>query len=79
MVVTVRLHTVLRRETPEGVVDRVALDLPDRSTVADALAQLGIGQQGQGILLVLNGRIVKRDHVLADSDELRLIPAVSGG
>lgn len=79
MVVTVRLHTVLRRETPEGVIDRIALNLPDRSTVADALAQLGVGQQGQAILLVVNGRVVKRDHVLSDSDELRLIPAVSGG
>jgi len=79
MRVTVRLHTVLRRETPQGVVDRVVLDLPEKATVADALSELGIGQKGESILLVVNGRIVKRDHILADNDELRLIPAVSGG
>ena len=79
MKVTVRLHTVLRRETPQGVVDRVALDLPEGATVADALSELGVGQKGESILLVVNGRIVQRNHVLADHDELRLIPAVSGG
>lgn len=79
MRVTVRLHTVLRRETPQGVVDRVVLDLPEKATVADALSELGIGQKGESILLVVNRRIVKRDHILADNDELRLIPAVSGG
>jgi sulfur carrier protein ThiS len=79
MKVTVRLHTVLRRETPQGVVDRVVLDLPEKSTVADALSELGIGQKGESILLVVNGRIVKRNHILEQNDELRLIPAVSGG
>jgi sulfur carrier protein ThiS len=79
MVVTVRLHTILRRETPEGIVDRLQLELPKDTTIAAVLRQLEIGLRGESILLVLNGRIVKPEQTLADGDELRLVPAMSGG
>jgi sulfur carrier protein ThiS len=79
MVVTVRLHTVLRRKTPEGIVDRLELDLPPGATVADVLNALEIGPRRENILLVVNGRIVKPDHALDRGDEVRLIPAMSGG
>jgi sulfur carrier protein ThiS len=79
MVVTVRLHTILRRQTPEGIVDRLMLDLDPGTTVAAVLEQLGIQLEGESILLVLNGRFVAPEVALADGDELRLVPAISGG
>jgi sulfur carrier protein ThiS len=79
MVVTVRLHTVLRRHTPEGTVDRLTLDLADGATVATVLDHLGIRVTGDLILLVLNGRLVSPEQALADGDDLRLVPAISGG
>jgi len=79
MVVTVRLHTILRRETPEGVVDRLKLDLPAGATIQSLVERLEIKLRGEAILLVVNGKIVKEDQVLFEGDEVRLIPAVSGG
>ena len=79
MVVTVRLHTILRRQTPDGIVDRLRLELPAGASVATVLRQLEIGQRGETIMLVVNGGIVKADHPLADGDEVRLVPAISGG
>jgi molybdopterin converting factor small subunit len=79
MVVTVRLHTILRRETPEGVVDRLKLDLPTGATIQSLVERLEIKLRGEALLLVVNGKIVKEDQVLAEGDEVRLIPAVSGG
>jgi sulfur carrier protein ThiS len=79
MVVTVRLHTVLRRKTAEGILDRLELDLPADATVADVLSALEVRLRRESILLVLNGRIVKPDQALEEGDELRLIPAMSGG
>lgn len=79
MVVTVRLHTILRRETPEGIIDRLTLDLPQGTTIAAVLRQLEIGLRRESILLVVNGRIVKPEQSLAEGDELRLVPAMSGG
>jgi sulfur carrier protein ThiS len=79
MRITIRLHTILRRETPEGIVDRVELDLPEGATVAEAVGRLEIKTRPRTMLLVVNGKIVPDDHVLAEGDELRLVPGVSGG
>ena len=79
MRITVRLHTILRRETPEGIVDRVELDLPKGASVAQAVAQLAIERRPRTMLLVVNGKIVPEDRLLAEGDELRLVPGVSGG
>ena len=79
MYITVRLHTILRRETPEGIVDRVELNLPEGASVADAVAQLAIERRPRTMLLVVNGEIVQDDHILKEGDELRLVPGVSGG
>ncbi len=78
MVVTVRLHSILRRETPQGVVDRLELELEPEATVASVLARLGLQAQAR-LLLVVNGELAHADQPLADGDEVRLIPAVSGG
>ncbi|MGB3400321.1 MAG: MoaD/ThiS family protein [Candidatus Deferrimicrobiaceae bacterium] len=79
MIVTVRLHTILRRKTPEGIIDRVELELPDGASAASVLESLGMGLRGENLLLVVNGRIVQPEHGLVDGDEVRLIPAMSGG
>jgi len=77
--VRVRLHTILRRRTPEGIVDCLDLELGSNASLQSVLDRLAIGLESERILLVVNGRIVATDHTLADGDEVRLVPAVSGG
>ena len=61
-----------------GVAER-ELELPDDAQVADAWAELGLGDEPPGLLYAVNRRYVNREHVLDDGDELALIPPVSGG
>ena len=79
MIIHVRLHTILRRKTPEGVIDRLDLELGPEATVETVLSRLDIKLQGRSVLLVLNGKLVDRAAGLSDGDELRLVPAISGG
>ena len=79
MKVRVRLHTILRRETPEGIVDTLDLELEPSASVQSVIDRLAIRLKGESILLVVNGRIVAKEQLLAEGDEVRLIPAVSGG
>ncbi len=79
MIVSVRLHTTLRRVTPQGVIDRLQVELEPGATVGSLLAQLQIQPGGRSLLLVVNGKLVHPDHVLADGDEVRLVPGISGG
>ncbi|OGO10661.1 MAG: hypothetical protein A2Y93_11285 [Chloroflexi bacterium RBG_13_68_17] len=79
MIVHVRLHTTLRKETPQGVIDRLDLELEPGATVAEVLARLEIRPRGGSVLMAVNGKLVKGDHGLDDGDELRLVPSVSGG
>lgn len=79
MIVHIRLHTILRRKTPEGVVDCLNLELGPEATVETVLSRLDIKIQGRSVLLVLNGKLVDRAARLNDGDELRLVPAISGG
>jgi sulfur carrier protein ThiS len=77
--ITVRLHTILRRETPQGIIDRVTLELPDGATVGQAVERIDMPSRPRTMLLVVNGKIVQGDHVLSQGDELRLVPGISGG
>ena len=79
MVVTVRLHTTLRRTGPDGTVDRLTLDLAPGATLQAVLDALGIVLKDDAVLLVVNNRIAGAETALADGDEVRLIPAMSGG
>jgi molybdopterin converting factor subunit 1 len=74
--VRVRLFAGLRERG--GVAER-ELELPDDAQVADAWAELGLGDEPSGLLYAVNRRYVDREHVLDDGDELALIPPVSGG
>ncbi len=79
MIVHVRLHTTLRRATPEGLLDRLDLELDPGATVAEALARLEILPRGGFVVMAVNGKLAKAEQVLNDGDELRLVPSVSGG
>jgi molybdopterin synthase catalytic subunit/molybdopterin converting factor small subunit len=51
----------------------------DAATVDDVWAALELGDEPAGLLYAVNKSYAKRDQVLADGDEVALIPPVSGG
>ena len=51
----------------------------DAGTVGDVWAQLGLGDEPDGLLYAVNREYAGRDRALADGDEVALIPPVSGG
>jgi molybdopterin converting factor small subunit len=55
------------------------LELEPGATVASALEALGISSDDESVMLVVNRRMVTADQPLADGDEVRLMPAISGG
>lgn len=79
MIVTVHLHTILQRQTPEGLVDRLDVNLPSGVTLAGLLQQLEIELAPEYLLLVINGRVADLDEIIRDGDEVNLMPAISGG
>jgi len=79
LVVTVHLHTTLRRKTEQGMQGRLELELESGATVASVLEQLDIPSDDEAILLVINRRLAALDQPLVDGDEVRLIPAIAGG
>ena len=81
MKVKVRLFAIARERAG---VQETWLVAPTDATVAQVLAQLG--QQFpklppilQRAMVAVNREYVDRDHVLSDSDEVAVIPPVSGG
>lgn len=79
MNVTVHLHTILQRQTPEGLVGRLSISLPEDTTVARLLDLLKIEMDPEHLLLVVNGRTAGLQRVLQDGDQVNLMPAISGG
>jgi len=51
----------------------------EAATVADVWPALGLGDEPDGLLYAVNQEYAERDRVLADGDEVALIPPVSGG
>jgi molybdopterin converting factor subunit 1 len=74
--VRVRLFAGLREQA--GVGER-ELDLPAGSRLADVWAPLGLGDEPEGLLYAVNKDYATGDRLLADGDEVALIPPVSGG
>jgi molybdopterin synthase catalytic subunit/molybdopterin converting factor small subunit len=54
-------------------------ELEDVPTVADVWPKLDLGDEPPGLLYAVNHEYADRDKVLADGDEVALIPPVSGG
>lgn len=79
MKVAVRLFATLQAYLPgEAGGDSATLDLPEGSTVADAMRSLGIPADLEG-LTVVNGRDAPPDQVLTDGDVLSVFPPLAGG
>jgi molybdopterin synthase catalytic subunit len=79
MRITVRLFAGLRERAGRAIVE-----LEDVRAVADVWPRLdsvigGWGDEPGGLLYAVNREYVGREHVLADGDEVALIPPVSGG
>jgi len=72
--VTVRLFAGLRE-----LAGRSSIDLDDVATVAGVWPRLELGDEPAGLLYAVNREYVERDAMLADGDEVALIPPVSGG
>jgi molybdopterin synthase catalytic subunit len=74
MTVTVRLFAGLRERA--GWSKR---ELEDVERVGDVWAELGLGEEPEGLLYAVNREYAGPDRQLADGDEVALIPPVSGG
>lgn len=63
--------------------DRLALALPDGAAAGDTLAALRRERGGAGLpptaLLAVNGRQASASQVLADGDEVAVLPPLAGG
>lgn len=79
MVIVVHLHTILQRQTPEGRLSRLQVDLPSGDRLADLLTRLQVELGSDDLLLLVNGRLAEEDQSLRDGDVVHLIPAISGG
>jgi sulfur carrier protein ThiS len=77
--VTVHLHTILQRQTPDGLVSRLVVEIPLGSTLADVLQYLTIDLEPEHLLLVINGRVADLNRELQNGDQVNLMPAISGG
>jgi MoaE-MoaD fusion protein len=74
--VVVKLFAGLRERAGTG---ERRVELSDGATVGDVWSALGLGEEPSGLLYAVNREYAERDRPLADSDEVALIPPVSGG
>jgi len=77
--VTVHLHTILQRPTPEGMLRQLDVRLAPGSTVGDLLVTLEVHLPVDALLLAVNGRVAEPDQTLQEGDTVNLMPAISGG
>ena len=79
MKVEVHLFATLSGYLPDGTTgDRVALEVPEGSTVEDVVRALEIPDNFDCVKVV-NGHDVPADQPLADKDVLSLFPPLVGG
>ena len=71
-----RLFAGLREQA--GTAGR-ELELPPGSRLGDVWPELGLGDEPEGLLYAVNKDYAAGDRLLADGDEVALIPPVSGG
>ncbi len=77
MKVTVILQLTFEHMAPEGR-NPFTLDLPQGTTVAQALEALSISESAPKVVIV-NGRAALPGQELLDGDRLILFPPVAGG
>ena len=76
MHVSIRLFAGLRERAGTGARE---LELPEGATVAAVWPALELGDEPAGLLYAVNKRYAAADTLLAEGDEVALIPPVSGG
>ncbi|HEX5147193.1 MAG TPA: molybdenum cofactor biosynthesis protein MoaE [Conexibacter sp.] len=76
MQISVRVFAMLRELLGA---DRLELELPDGSSVADLLASLPEPARGLPLVVAVNRGYAKPETVLHAADEVALVPPVSGG
>jgi MoaE-MoaD fusion protein len=76
MRVTVKLFAGLRERAGSS---RRELELPDQARVGDVWPALALGDEPEGLLYAVHRDYATREQLLADGDEVALIPPVSGG
>ena len=59
MIVNLHLHTVLQRPSPNGLIRRLAVELPPGATLEELLTRQGIIVDLENCLLVVNSRNVE--------------------
>jgi MoaE-MoaD fusion protein len=78
--ISVRLFAGLRERAGA---DRVEVELPEGASVADLLAAMGTTPVGElaprSCIVALNREYASEDAVVGESDEVALVPPVSGG
>ena len=79
MKIEVQLHTILQRQTTEGLQRCIDLEMPPGSTLRDLMDRLEIQLEPENLLLVVDSKVVDETHVLAEGEKVDLIPAMSGG
>lgn len=77
--VSVRLHSTLRRPTPTGYQSRFTVELDEEAGVADLLAALELDLSPEHLLVLIDRRRVGPEHRLQDGDQVQLFPPISGG
>lgn len=77
MQVKVYLQGILRDHLPPEAKGRATVNLNDRATVGDLLAELGIKRQ---VVVALNDdQDPEETHVLQDGDEIAIYTIIGGG
>jgi len=79
MRITVHLHSILQRKTPEGMLRRLEVEMPEGSTILDLIKQVEIEIDPEYLLLALNGRVARLELVMKDGDKVHLMMPISGG
>jgi molybdopterin converting factor small subunit len=81
MAISVKLFGILRDHLPaDAERGQVGILVPAGMDAAGILARFGLSAETVGHLVVLvNGRQVRPDHVLREGDVLSAFPALAGG
>jgi sulfur carrier protein ThiS len=57
----------------------VEVELPQGGRVVDILSSLEISMPPETLILAVNGRVADIDQLLAEGDQVNIMPAISGG
>ena len=80
MQIRVEVFGTLRGKLPgDDGSGKGTFELPDRSTIGEAFARLGIPAEVRYIVMVNGKQQRDREHRLEDGDTLTVLPPVAGG